>query len=78
MVFTLLTQGNQMQHSDVYFLAERALETLEDVRQSISRAIEVNDDRFINELLTVAETNITIARMKLNVVKDVAKITKAL
>jgi hypothetical protein len=67
-----------MQHSDVYFLAERALETLEDVRQSISRAIEVNDDRFINELLTVAETNITIARMKLNVVKDVAKITKAL
>jgi hypothetical protein len=72
-VFTLLTQGNQMQHSDVYFLAERALETLEDVRQSISRAIEVNDDRFTNELLTVAETNITIARMKLNVVKDVAK-----
>lgn len=67
-----------MQHSDVYFLAERALETLEDVRQSISRAIEVNDDRFVNELLTVAETNITIARMKLNVVKDVAKITKAL
>jgi hypothetical protein len=62
-----------MQHSDVYFLAERALETLEDVRQSISRAIEVNDDRFVNELLTVAETNITIARMKLNVVKDVAK-----
>ena len=62
-----------MQHSDVYFLAERALETLEDVRQSISRAIEVNDDRFTNELLTVAETNITIARMKLNVVKDVAK-----
>ena len=62
-----------MQHSDVYFLAERALETLEDVRQSISRAIEVNDDRFVNELLIVAETNITIARMKLNVVKDVAK-----
>ena len=62
-----------MQNSDVYFLAERALETLVEVSESIARALEINSDHYANDLLTVAQTNITIAKLKLNVVQDISK-----